>query len=166
LQDCIATAAHQTPSAVYQEPWTKARQHLERRTVCVFGPQEIRAAGKWRLGEALVSVERNRRVFDPKIKKWNPADETSFYISTTRLTAREFGPAIRWHWGLENRNHYVRDVSLGEDWSRIRLNPHIFATLRSFALNILRVNKVQNVKLELFENCMNLDRVLNYVGIA
>ena len=54
---------------------------------------------------------------------------------------------------------------MGEDQSRIRINPNIFAKLRSFALNILRKNKVENVSLELFENCMNLDRVFNYVGI-
>jgi hypothetical protein len=49
----------------------------------------------------------------------------------------------------------VRDVTLGEDQSRIRTNPHIFAKLRSFALNILRYNQVDNVSLELFENSMN-----------
>jgi hypothetical protein len=37
------------------------------------------------------------------------------------------------------------------------MNPHIFAKLRSFALNILRKNKVENVSLELFENSLNLD---------
>jgi predicted transposase YbfD/YdcC len=92
-------------------------------------------------------------------------DETSFYISTVVLSAREFCQGIRSHWGLENRNRYVRDVSMGEDKSRIRTNPPIFARLRSFALNILRKNKVENVSLELFDNCMSLDRVLNYIGI-
>lgn len=56
---------------------------------------------------------------------------------------------------------------MGEDKSRIRTNPHIFAKLRSFALNTLRVrhNQVENVSLELFENSMNRDKVLNYQGI-
>jgi hypothetical protein len=56
-------------------------------------------------------------------------------------------------------------VTMGEDKSRIRTNPHIFAKLRSFALNILRVNNVENVDLELFNNCMNLDNILNYAGV-
>jgi hypothetical protein len=38
---------------------------------------------------------------------------------------------------------------MGEDRSRIRCNPQIFAKLRSFALNILRKNKVENVSGEL-----------------
>jgi predicted transposase YbfD/YdcC len=113
----------------------------------------------------VVKVERSRQVFQTKTKTWKKSNETSFYISTIILSAAEFCQAIRDHWGIENRNHYVRDVSMGEDKSRIRINPHIFAKLRSFALNILRKNKVDNVSLELFENTMNLNNVLNYVGV-
>ena len=54
---------------------------------------------------------------------------------------------------------------MAEDKSRIRINPHIFAKLCSFALNILRKNNVKNVSSELFDNCMNLENVLNYAGI-
>ena len=53
--------------------------------------------------------------------------------------------AIRDHWAIENRSHYVRDGSFREDSSRIRCNPAIFARLRSFASNILRFNGVENV---------------------
>ena len=62
--------------------------------------------------------------------------------------------------------YYVRDVSMNEDRSRIRENPHIFSKLRSFALNIMRTNKVQNIAQELFYNCMKLGNVLNYRGIV
>ena len=120
---------------------------------------------KWALVKVVVKVQQYRQVFDTKTKTWKNSDETSFYISTIVLSAQRFCQAIRDHWGIENRNHYVRDVTLGEDKSRIRTNPHIFAKLRSFALNILRKNNVRNVSLELFQNCMNLDNVLNYVGI-
>ena len=73
--------------------------------------------------------------------------------------------AIRNHQGIENRNHHVRDVTMKEDKSRIRTNPHIFARLRSFAINILRKNNVRNISLELFSNCMNLKNVLSYEGV-
>ena len=111
-------------------------------------------------------MDRHRQSFDTQTKSWKPSHETSFYISTTRLDAVTLGSAIRQHWGIENRDHYVRDVTLGEDHSRIRTNPHLFAKLRSFALNILRANKVENVSLELFNNCMNLNNILNYVGVT
>ena len=121
---------------------------------------------EWGLVKVIIKVKRYRRVFDTKTKTWKESDEVSFYISTIALSAESFCRAIRNHWGIENRDHYVRDVTMGEDKSRIRKNPHIFAKLRSFALNILRKNNVENVSSELFDNCMNLENVLNYVGIA
>jgi predicted transposase YbfD/YdcC len=154
-----------TPDDVYQEPLTKARNRIERRTVEVFLSPALTHHPKWELVDAVIKVQRFRQVFDTKTKAWKHSDKTSFYISTVVLSAQEFCQAIRNHWGIENRNHYVRDVTLGEDKSRIRTNPHIFAKLRSFALNIFRKNKVQNVSQELFDNCMNIDNLFNYVGI-
>lgn len=164
-QDCLTAATTLPPTAVYQEPATKAHQRIESRRVEIFPPTTLTDAEKWQLVEALVKVERHRQVFDTKTKRWQASDETSFYIATTVLSAQSFGQDIRQHWGIENRDHYVRDVSLGEDASRIRDNPHIFAKLRSFALNILRANHVSNVQLTLFKNAMNLQRVLNYKGV-
>lgn len=92
-------------------------------------------------------------------------NETAYYISTIPLNAEVFCKNIRNHWGIENRNHYVRDVSMNEDKSRIRINPDIFARLKSFALNILRANKVANIADELYSNCINIRNILTYKGI-
>lgn len=165
LNDCQTISETTTPDAVYQEPVTKTRNRIESRKVEIFLSPALTDDEQWHLVKVVVKVERYRQVFDTQTKTWKNTHETSFYISTIVLSAREFCQAIRNHWGIENRNHYVRDVTMGEDKSRMRTNPHIFAKLRSFALNILRKNKVENVSLELFENCMNLDNVLNYVGI-
>jgi predicted transposase YbfD/YdcC len=165
LADCRATAETRLPADVYQEPVSKTRDRIESRKVEVFRQPSLTDRDKWSLVEALVKVERRRRVFDTRTKDWQPSDETSFYISTVVLSAQEFCMGIRGHWGIENGDHYVRDVTMGEDRSRVRTNPHLFAKLRSFALNILRVNHVANVSLELFNNCMNLNNILNYVGV-
>ena len=165
LSDCQTLSRTTPPDELYQEPLTKTRNRLESRNVELFISPTLTDAQKWALVKVVVKVERYRQVFDTKTKTWKNSDETALYISTIVLSAPEFCQAIRHHWGIENRNHYVRDVTLGEDKSRIRTNPHIFAKLRSFALNILRHNQVENVSLELFENSMNLDKVLNYEGI-
>ena len=166
FHDCQVTAGTHPPDEVYQEPITKAHGRLESRTVEVFTQMQLTDPQKWAPVRAMIKVERYRRVFDTQTKRWEPSDETSFYVSTTVLSAEAFCVGIRGHWGIENRDHHVRDVTLGEDQSRIRTNPHIFGKLRSFALNILRANHVANVSLELFNNCMNLNRVLNYVGVT
>ena len=167
LADCQTSSETLTPDAVYQEPAAKARNRIESRRVEIFTAPSLTHNEQWHLVKAVVKVTRYRRVFDTPSKVWRNSAESSFYIATTSgLSAQEFCQAIRKHWGIENRDHYVRDVTLGEDKSRIRTNPHIFAKLRSFALNILRKNKVENVSLELYANCMNFDKVCNYVGIT
>ena len=165
LHDCQTLCQTTRPDGLYQEPLTKTRNRLESRKVDLFISPALTDTQKWALVKGVVKVERYRQVFDTKTKTWNNSDETAFYISTMVLSAPEFCHAIRHHGGIENRNHYVRDVTLGEDKSRIRTNPHIFAKPRSFALNILRHNQVENVSLEPFENSMNLDKVLNYQGV-
>jgi predicted transposase YbfD/YdcC len=67
------------------------------------------------------------------------------FVSDVMLPAAQCAKAIRDHWHIENRSHYVRDGSFAEDASRIRCNPGIFARLRSFAANILRLNGIHNV---------------------
>ena len=165
LNDCEMIAATTRPDEVYQEPLTKTRNRLESRRVEIFISPALTNAEEWGLVKVVVKVQRFRQLLDTRTNTWKNSDETSFYISTIILSAPEFCDAIRNHWGIENRNHYVRDVTLGEDKSRMRTNPHIFVKLRSFALNIMRKNNVENVSLELFENCMNLDKVLNYAGV-
>lgn len=48
--------------------------------------------------------------------------ETRYYISSLSATAKEFSDRIRGYWGVENKVHYVRDVTQQEDSSRIRCN--------------------------------------------
>jgi len=165
FEDCQTMATTVAPAETYQEPTTKAHNRIECRSVVVFTQPQFRDADKWRLVEAVVKVDRKRWSFDTKRDYWKPSHETSYYIATTILDAETFCQAIRKHWDIENGDHYVRDVTLGEDKSRIRTNPHIFAKLRSFALNILRANHVENVSLALFENCLNINNILNYVGV-
>lgn len=165
LHDCQTIAATTNPDEVYQEPMTNSRNRLESRKVELFFYPLLTDFLEWGLVKVVIKVTRLRRVYDTKKKIWKNSDEVSFYISTLALSAELFCQAIRRHWHVENKNHYVRDVTLGEDKSRIRINPHIFAKLRSFALNILRANQVENVSVELFDNCMDMKRIFNYVGV-
>ena len=59
----------------------------------------------------------------------------------------------------------MRDVALREAASRIRKNPDIMARLRSFGLNILRLNGTKNVAAALFENALDPLRIISYAGL-
>lgn len=113
----------------------------------------------------LVEIQRHTEVFDPRKKDWVLRQETGYYVSTVTLSAADAAQAVRAHWSIENRLHYVRDVTLGEDASRIRRNPGLFALLRSFALNLLRFNGITNISLGLYDNALNFDRLLAYQGL-
>jgi hypothetical protein len=94
---------------------------------------------------------------------WDQREEVSFYISSkANLPASLWGRIIRGHWGIENRNHHVRDVTYHEDASRIRVNPGIMARARSLALNILRHNGVKNVAKAIWTGALSLDIILKY----
>jgi predicted transposase YbfD/YdcC len=99
---------------------------------------------------------------DTKSGFWHQTEEVSFYACQTVLNAKRFGQAVRAHWAIENRNHYVRDVTLMEDASRIRTKPGHFARFRSIALNIMRANGVTNVARELYVNALNLGNAIGY----
>ncbi len=81
----------------------------------------------------------------PATGLWDASRETALYLSNRPIHACKAGDAVRKHWGIENKQHYTRDVTLREDASRIRRNPGIFARLRSFAYNILRFNQSDSI---------------------
>lgn len=109
----------------------------------------------------IVLVERFIKRKNTKTKKYEDSYEKSFYLSTKILEASEYADIIRWHWSIENKNHYIKDVSFNEDKSRIRKNANIFVKLRSFALNIMRAKNSINIKSDLYENSLNLTKFLN-----
>jgi Transposase DDE domain len=60
-------------------------------------------------------------------------------LSRERADAGRFLELLREHWGIENSLHYVRDVTLGEDASRVRKGSSgsVLAGLRNAALVLL-----------------------------
>jgi hypothetical protein len=54
---------------------------------------------------------------------------------------------IRGHWSIENRLHYVRDVTYAETHSQVRTGnaPRAMATLRNLAIGALRLTGVGNI---------------------
>jgi predicted transposase YbfD/YdcC len=64
------------------------------------------------------------------------------------ITAKAVNRHVRNHWGIENRNHYVRDTVYGEDRNQAHSGngPNTLAALRNLAIGLLRLKSVQNIK--------------------
>jgi hypothetical protein len=72
---------------------------------------------------------------------------TRYYIISLDETVEQFAQRIRDYWHVENKVHHVRDVTQGEDSSRIRVKPlpNIFALARNFVLNLYREHGSKNM---------------------
>ena len=93
--------------------------------------------------------------------------ETAFYVANTSLTAVRAAEAIRAHWKIETTSHYSRDVTMGEDRSRIRTNPGIAARLRSFAFNILKANRIGTLAQDRYRAALGgIDNLLKLLAIS
>jgi len=66
--------------------------------------------------------------------------ERRYYLGSARLDAATFAYAVRAHWGIENRLHWVLDVVFRDDLARLRTGhgPENMAVIRHMAVNLLR----------------------------
>jgi len=99
--------------------------------------QFLRDHDQWEGLQTIAMVHSQRQV------NGKTTAETRYYISSLANNAKKILHAARGHWGVENSLHWVLDVAMGEDDSRIRKDngPESMAVLRRIALNLLKQEK-------------------------
>ena len=134
--------ANFTPESTYEQI-NKGHGRIEKRKISIC--QTLDDICSWPGLITLIRVESERQVL--RHHEIEVKSETRYYISSLSATAKEFSERIRGHWGVENKVHYVRDVTQGEDSSRIRTAPlpQIFAIARNFTLNLYRDQMFKNM---------------------
>lgn len=103
-------------------------------------PGELRLPGAASIVRVHASIQRGEKHHE----------ETRYYISSAVLDAQRAANAVRGHWGIENRLHWVLDVTFNDDQSRVRkgFGAKNMAVVRHFALNFVRAAKdTKSVKL-------------------
>ena len=162
LESLAGLCAVQAPTDHLTTVDRHAHGREEHRHIEVFAAREA-LDPDWRPFIACVArITRRSLCRDTRTGLCRQRREVAYYACQIPLDAQAWAAAVRGHWAIENRNHHVRDRTLGEDASRIRRKPGIFARLRSFALNILRASGVSNVSEALYTNTLSLDRLLAY----
>ena len=146
----------------------KGRNRDESRTVTVFDPADKLADTDWHPHvAAIIRVERDVFTRNAGTGLLRHATETAFYVANRPLTATRAAEAIRAHWRIETTSHYSRDVTMGEDRSRIRTNPGVFARLRSFAFNILKANRTGTLSQDRYRAALaGVDSLLELIDIS
>ena len=85
-------------------------------------------------GLAMVGVVESRTERAGKVER-----EARYYLCSAKLDADTFARAVRSHWGIENRLHWVLDVVFHDDLARLRTGngPANMAVVKHMALNLL-----------------------------
>jgi predicted transposase YbfD/YdcC len=81
-------------------------------------------------------------------EKGKTSEETAYFISSRADgNASLYAYGTRTHWAIENGLHYVKDVTLKEDSSKIKTGnaPQNISTLKNMGLNIFRSNNYTNI---------------------
>lgn len=75
---------------------------------------------------------------------------------------------VRGHWHIENRLHWIRDVTYGEDHSRVRTGTaaRTMASLRNLAISALRLAGHTNIAQALRHMARDTTRPLQLLGIT
>lgn len=146
LRGVTALAAEAQPQSSHHEDQLGQRNRIETRCASVWPVVAGRLGAAWSPVRCLVQVWRHTEVFNTGKAQWQPRSQTAWYVCTRALTAEQAHQAVRDHWLIENALHHVRDVTFGEDASRIRRQPGVFAQLRTCALNLLRQAGHANIR--------------------
>lgn len=68
-------------------------------------------------------------------------------LARERASAAQVLELVRHHWHIENKSHWVRDVTFDEDRSQVRVGsiPQVMAALRNTAIGLMRVAGETNI---------------------
>lgn len=136
----------------------KAHGRIETRTVKLV---EVAAGIAFPGATLAIQVTRTRKTRGRK------RSSRQIVYAVTDLTYRDIQPdqlaaAIRGHWCIENRLHWVRDVCFAEDHSQVRTGhgPQVMAGLRNLAVNLHRLAGATNIAAACRNVSRHPDRVL------
>jgi predicted transposase YbfD/YdcC len=98
------------------------------------------------------------------------SEEVTYGITSLgwqEASAAQLEALWRGHWGIENKVHYVRDVTLAEDAGQIHVGnaPHALAALRNGLLNLLRSKGVTSIADALRHYGASLQHAFELIGV-
>lgn len=136
LNDVITQALEQDDSTTrtHRKKEINRNRTEYRETVVMPCPKGCEIFGSWK-GIQTIGMTYRSRIIDGRTEEF-----VSTFITSLPCKVRDIAKRIRQHWGIENSQHYVLDVTFSEDSSRIRKGsgPEIASAFRRLALNILQ----------------------------
>ena len=142
-------------------PVKRRHGRLERRELWALADPELNgyvgSAGT--VGEAWPHLQQVCRLERQRVVKGKKQVAVSYQV-TTGLS--------RGHWGIENRLHWVRDVTFDEDRSQVRTGaaPQVLAGLRNLVISLVRRAGHSNVAAALRRHNAHLSEAFDMMGFT
>jgi len=131
LENDFAGLEHSFHEEVY-----KGHGRIEtHRVYTILDPEGIRDRELWKDLKAITLICSERQQAGKE-----DTFELRYYIGSKKTSAATYANCVRGHWGIENGQHWVLDVSFDEDRSRMRTDHSAenMALLRRLALSLLK----------------------------
>ena len=154
-------------------PVKRRHGRLERRELWALADPELNgyvgSAGT--VGEAWPHLQQVCRLERQRVVKGKKQVKVSYAISSLPATdadARRLLTLSRGHWGIENRLHWVRDVTFDEDRSQVRTGaaPQVLAGLRNLVISLVRRAGHSNVAAALRRHNAHLSEAFDMMGLT
>jgi predicted transposase YbfD/YdcC len=105
-----------------------------------------------------------------RIIEGQQTQDVRYYIASLAGIAERILQVVRKHWAIENELHWVLDVALNEDRSRVRKDqaPENLAVLRHIALNLLKQQKTAKggIRAKQFQAALKEDYLLKVLAAS
>jgi hypothetical protein len=163
------------PVAVCDTPTSLRGQEWPQTETCTYGHGRIethRLQATTALNDYLTwpGTQQVFRLERQVTRHGQTTTETVYGI--TSLSLRRAPPALllsftREHWHIENKSHWVRDVTFDEDRSQVRQGNllHVMAALRNAVISLLRTAGITNIAQALRRFAAQPDSALQLVGV-
>lgn len=154
-------------------PLKERHGRLERRELWALADPELNgyAGSSGAVGERWPHLKQVCRLERQRTMKGKRQLEVSYAI--TSLPAADAGAQqlltiSRGHWGIENRVHWVRDVTFDEDRTQIPMGaaPQVMAALRNLVISLVRRAGHTNIAAALRRHATHLGEATTMVGIT
>jgi hypothetical protein len=104
------------------------------------------------------------------VKDGTTTTEVRSFLTSVPRSEANAGQLLEWvrgHWSIENRSHYVRDVTMGEDASRVRTGsgPQVMAAVRNATIGFLRLTGATNIAEAIRRNASRVGELFTKLGI-
>jgi Transposase DDE domain len=131
------------PDAVSDD---RGHGRLEKRSLWVLPVDREKPIPGFPTATQMIQVLRETSALDGT----KPRSEVAFAITSrdaAHADPQDLQEFTRGHWCIENRCHWVRDVTFDEDRSRVRTGsgPQVMASLRNLAISVLRLSGAKNI---------------------